>query len=149
MSTAVSSIQLRILRMSGGVPCTVCWPLCTQACLLTWVLHVLQVNKKLEEVLTSKNSIIRALQYDVAKVSGGHHGETRALLTRSPTSSVTGVTSPLLYPRALGACLCTWSLPSARYNRIQHHRVAAAPPLTMGKAQVQQQLQETRHAGKH
>ena len=28
----------------------------------------LQVNKKLEEVLASKNSIIRALQYDVAKV---------------------------------------------------------------------------------
>lgn len=31
-------------------------------------LCLLQVNKKLEEVLTSKNSIIRALQYDVAKV---------------------------------------------------------------------------------
>jgi hypothetical protein len=30
---------------------------------------LLQVNKKLEEVLTSKNSIIRALQYDVAKAS--------------------------------------------------------------------------------
>lgn len=30
--------------------------------------HIGQVNKKLEEVLTSKNSIIRALQYDVAKV---------------------------------------------------------------------------------
>jgi hypothetical protein len=27
-----------------------------------------QVNRKLEEVLASKNSIIRALQYDVAKV---------------------------------------------------------------------------------
>jgi hypothetical protein len=33
------------------------------------LLLLLQVNKKLEEVLTSKNSIIRALQYDVAKVS--------------------------------------------------------------------------------
>ncbi len=33
------------------------------------MLFLLQVNKKLEEVLTSKNSIIRALQYDVAKVS--------------------------------------------------------------------------------
>lgn len=29
---------------------------------------LLQVNKKLEEVLTSKDSIIRTLQYDVAKV---------------------------------------------------------------------------------
>lgn len=35
---------------------------------------LLQVNKKLEEVLTSKNSIIRALQYDVAKVTGCMHG---------------------------------------------------------------------------
>jgi hypothetical protein len=32
-----------------------------------------QVNKKLEEVLTNKNSIIRALQYDVAKVSKAHN----------------------------------------------------------------------------
>jgi hypothetical protein len=31
------------------------------------------VNKKLEEVLTNKNSIIRALQYDVAKVSKAHN----------------------------------------------------------------------------
>jgi hypothetical protein len=30
--------------------------------------HHCQVNKKLEEVLTSKNGIIRSLQYDVAKV---------------------------------------------------------------------------------
>lgn len=34
---------------------------------------LLQVNKKLEEVLTSKNSIIRALQYDVAKVTTDAH----------------------------------------------------------------------------
>jgi hypothetical protein len=33
----------------------------------------LQVNKKLEEVLTNKNSVIRALQYDVAKVSKAHN----------------------------------------------------------------------------
>jgi hypothetical protein len=39
-------------------------------CVLRCVVPVLQVNKKLEEVLTSKNSIIRALQYDVAKVRG-------------------------------------------------------------------------------
>jgi hypothetical protein len=32
-----------------------------------------QVNKKLEEVLTNKNSIIRALQFDVAKVSKAHN----------------------------------------------------------------------------
>jgi hypothetical protein len=32
-----------------------------------------QVNKKLEEVLTNKNSIIRALQYDVTKVSKAHN----------------------------------------------------------------------------
>lgn len=31
------------------------------------------MNKKLEEVLTNKNSIIRALQYDVAKVSKAHN----------------------------------------------------------------------------
>eukprot|EP00877_Chromochloris_zofingiensis_P012225 jgi/Chrzof1/7256/Cz02g16210.t1 len=32
-----------------------------------------QVNKKLEEVLANKNNIIRALQYDVAKVSKAHN----------------------------------------------------------------------------
>lgn len=31
------------------------------------------MNQKLEEVLTNKNSIIRALQYDVAKVSKAHN----------------------------------------------------------------------------
>ncbi|KAF6257462.1 hypothetical protein COO60DRAFT_1228613 [Scenedesmus sp. NREL 46B-D3] len=35
--------------------------------------NIVQVNKKLEEVLTNKNSIIRALQYDVAKVSKAHN----------------------------------------------------------------------------
>lgn len=37
------------------------------------LLPPVQVNKKLEEVLTNKNSIIRALQYDVAKVSKAHN----------------------------------------------------------------------------
>lgn len=35
--------------------------------------RVLQVNKKLEEVLDNKNSIIRALKYDIAKVSKAHN----------------------------------------------------------------------------
>ncbi len=33
----------------------------------------LQVNKKLEEVLSSKNGVIRSLQYDIAKVSKAHN----------------------------------------------------------------------------
>jgi growth arrest-specific protein 8 len=33
----------------------------------------LQVNKKLEELLAAKNSLITALQYDVAKVSKAHN----------------------------------------------------------------------------
>ncbi len=33
----------------------------------------LQVNQKLAEVLDSKNSIIRALQYDVARLSKAHN----------------------------------------------------------------------------
>jgi len=44
------------------------WLVTWQAKWLLLLLMWLQVNKKLEEVLTSKNSIIRALQYDVAKV---------------------------------------------------------------------------------
>ena len=32
-----------------------------------------QVNKKLEEVLDSKNQMIKALQYDVAKISKAHN----------------------------------------------------------------------------
>lgn len=50
-------------RCSGDTPhCCLHTPPYTHCVLL-------QVNKKLEEVLTSKNSIIRALQYDVAKVT--------------------------------------------------------------------------------
>lgn len=33
----------------------------------------LQVNKKLEEVLDNKNQIIKALKYDIAKVSKAHN----------------------------------------------------------------------------
>ena len=33
----------------------------------------LQVNQKLEEVLDNKNQVIRALKYDVAKVSKAHN----------------------------------------------------------------------------
>ena len=34
---------------------------------------MLQVNAKLEEVLDNKNSVIKALKYDIAKVSKAHN----------------------------------------------------------------------------
>ena len=34
---------------------------------------LLQVNKKLEDVLDNKNQIIKALKYDIAKVSKAHN----------------------------------------------------------------------------
>lgn len=35
--------------------------------------QLLQVTKKLEDVLESKNQVIKALKYDVAKVSKAHN----------------------------------------------------------------------------
>ena len=35
--------------------------------------HPLQVNQKLADVLDSKNALIRALQYDVAKLAKAHN----------------------------------------------------------------------------
>jgi len=40
------------------------------------------VNKKLEEVLSNKNAVIRALQYDVAKVSKAHNDLIRVYETK-------------------------------------------------------------------
>ena len=37
----------------------------------------LQVNQKLEEVLDNKNQVIKALKYDVAKVSKAHNDLVR------------------------------------------------------------------------
>lgn len=40
--------------------------------IMMYVAHA-QVNQKLEEVLDNKNQVIRALKYDVAKVSKAHN----------------------------------------------------------------------------
>ncbi len=55
--------------LTGQCCFTVTEPMC-----LCYHMRVLQaINHRLDEVLNSKNSIIRALQYDVAKVSKAHN----------------------------------------------------------------------------
>jgi hypothetical protein len=82
------------------------------------------VNKKLEEVLTNKNSIIRALQYDVAKVSKAHNDLIRVYEAKLaeygiPAGELCGM--PCQRPAAAVASLgwtlnACWGLLSGSYS---------------------------------